>query len=60
MRHFQVFYLPRPWPLWMLKIPAGQRPLPVVPWIAVNLFLALLGAGAIGLSLRGTEDENHV
>jgi hypothetical protein len=59
MRHFQVLYLPRPWPLWMLKIPADQRPIPVAPWIAANVFLALLGAGAMGWSLSSAHDQER-
>lgn len=26
MRHYRVFWLPRPWPLWMRTVPPGQRP----------------------------------
>lgn len=44
MRHYSVFWLPRPWPLWMRYVPSPQRP--------VNLGVAvssLAGIGVIGL-----------
>jgi hypothetical protein len=29
MRHYRVFWLPRPWPLWMLDVAPEKRPIPV-------------------------------
>jgi hypothetical protein len=44
VRQFQVFYVPRPWPLWMGAVAAAQRPAAVAP-------LALLGAASLGAGL---------
>jgi len=49
MRSFPVFYLPRPWPLWMPHLPAGQRPVPPVPAAAL---LTLMGAAGVLLIRR--------
>jgi hypothetical protein len=46
MRRFQVFYLPRPWPLWMRSIPPHRRPVRLEPVV-----LGLLGAGLLGMAL---------
>ncbi len=43
-RQFQVFYLPRPWPLWMWTLDAAQRPVNVPVALA-----ALLAAGIAGV-----------
>ena len=47
MRHFQIFYLPRPWPLWMSSLPPTLRPIEPVPWLAGLLGLTALGTGLI-------------
>ena len=47
IRHFQIFYLPRPWPLWMSYLPPARRPIPVGPWLAGLLGLTALGTGLI-------------
>lgn len=46
MRSFAVFYLPRPWPLWMRGVPASSRPFS--PAAAGGLAAA---AGGLGLAL---------
>ncbi len=46
MRQFQVFYLPRPWPLWMRAIRADHRPVALGPTI-----LGLVAGGTVGLGL---------
>lgn len=57
MRGYRVFYLPRPWPLWMLREPADERPVPLLP--AVGLLVAVAAAGALatsrGLAAAGGE-----
>ncbi len=46
MRSFAVFYLPRPWPLWMERIPPPDRPFPLAPAAAL---VALVGAAGAAL-----------
>ena len=46
IRHFQVFFLPRPWPFWMLRIPAAICPINVSAWLT-----ALFGVTVLGLVL---------
>lgn len=51
MRAFRVFYLPRPWPLWMSRIEPARRPIAPGPATAAVAALGLVGAalGAAGL-----------
>jgi hypothetical protein len=49
MRHFRVFWLPRPWPLWMATIPETERPIALRTATSVLLALGLAGAVAIRL-----------
>jgi len=46
MRQFQVFYLPRPWPLWMRTVPPERRPVSLGPTV-----IGLLGVGFLGVGL---------
>ena len=48
MRHYSVFWLPRPWPLWMRHVPAEQRPIDL-RW-AVGVMAACAGAGLAAMS----------
>jgi hypothetical protein len=50
MRGFQVFYLPRPWPLWMRAIQPDRRP---VALGATVLGLVVVGVSGVGLIHRG-------
>jgi hypothetical protein len=43
MKAYPVFYLPRPWPLWMPSLPADSRPAPVAPTAGVLLLVGALG-----------------
>ena len=43
-RQFTVFYLPRPWPLWIYWLDAARRPIEPWPWLALSS--ASLAAGA--------------
>ena len=47
MRRYRVFWLPRPWPLWMRTIPKDERPIDLRMAAGVLLALALSGAVAI-------------
>jgi hypothetical protein len=33
MTQFKVFYLPKPWPLWMPWIPPESRPIKLQSWL---------------------------
>ena len=47
MRRYRVFWLPRPWPLWMRTIPEGQRPINLPLGGALLAAMALAGMLAI-------------
>ena len=53
MRQFQVFYLPRPWPLWMRSIPPDRRPVKLAPAVLGFSGVGLLGAALIYLGVNG-------
>jgi hypothetical protein len=55
MRHFQVFYVPRPWLLWMLALPPDRRPVNPLPVAVGTLGLGLLGAALVRSGLRAVE-----
>lgn len=46
MRAFIVFWVPRPWPLWLSDVPPEHRPVPLP-----ELVLALVALGGLGLGL---------
>jgi hypothetical protein len=46
MRQYRVFYVPKPWPLWMWDIPPDQRALNLPAWL-----VGVLGAGLLGFAL---------
>lgn len=56
---FQVFHLPRPWPLWMPRIDPSRYRLPVspVPLTLTLALLGLLGSLAIGRGLAGASRD---
>ena len=47
MLHFKVYYLPRPWPLWMSTVAPGLRPIHLQAWVTGLITLGLLGLGFI-------------
>lgn len=47
MRQYQVFYLPRPWPLWMRAVSYDRRPVALGPTVLGVLAVGLLGAALI-------------
>ena len=59
MRRYTVFWLPRPWPLWMRTISRDR--LPVNPELALGglLLAALLGGGAVIAGVRQCREEPH-
>lgn len=46
MRWFKVFYMPKPWPIWMPTIPPERRPINLEGWLG-----GALGTGLLGLAL---------
>lgn len=54
-RNFKIYFLPRPWPLWMSWLPSRLRPLNLGAWLLGTLSLACLGAGAIYRGLQVEE-----
>jgi hypothetical protein len=47
VRQFQVFYLPRPWPLWMASMDPASRPVDVASLTATCAVLMLFGTGLL-------------
>lgn len=48
MRHYQVFWLPRPWPLWMRHVPQG-RPVDMPSAMVAVGVMALAGLGCMSV-----------
>ena len=57
MRQFQVFYLPRPWPLWMRHVDKAHRPVNIDVWIIGLLIVGLSGVFCVYFGLRQTADK---
>jgi hypothetical protein len=52
IHEYKVFYLPRPWPLWMRYVDRTVLPISVGTWTAGLVVLAFFGAGLILVGLR--------
>lgn len=57
MRHYQVFWLPRPWPLWMATIQPAQRPIDLGAANMILLLTGLAGVWAIHAALPPRTEE---
>jgi hypothetical protein len=57
VKQFAVFYWPRPWPLWMARLPEHQQPFDPLPLALVLTTLGLVGAVLI---LRGWRRGGHL
>jgi hypothetical protein len=57
MRHYRVFWLLRPWPLWMRTIPPGNRPVNPNAGLWTLLAVAVCGGVTIQLSLKSGRDS---
>jgi hypothetical protein len=55
MRRYRVFWLPRPWPLWMSTIPQKERPIDLTAAATVLVALGLAGAVAVRSGLSADE-----
>lgn len=47
MRDFKIYYLPRPWPLWMTWVKPALRPINLQAWFRSLLAVALAGVALI-------------
>jgi hypothetical protein len=47
IRNYQIYFIPRPWPLWMSYLPPRLRPVNLDAWLVGLLSLAMLGTGFI-------------
>jgi hypothetical protein len=54
MRQFKIFYLPRPWPIWMWWVKPDLRPINLEAWLGGLLGVMLLG---VVLILRGLHSD---
>ena len=52
IRRYRVFYVPKPWPLWMWGIPPNQRALNLPAWLAGTLGVTLLGFALMHRGMR--------
>ena len=55
IRNYQIFFLPRPWPLWMFSLPGELRPIDMGRWLVGVFGVTLLGAG---LTYRGYRERS--
>jgi hypothetical protein len=55
MRQFRVFYLPRPWPLWMWTLPPERRPINLEAVLGGLLGSAVLGYAFITRGMQALE-----
>ena len=51
IRNYQIYFLPRPWPLWMSRVSPSILPINPRVWFAWTLAVALLGLSLIALGL---------
>jgi len=58
MQRFAVFYLPRPWPLWIGFVPAWQKPVSSVLMLGASLSVGCAGLLGLGLGLRRRLAQN--
>jgi hypothetical protein len=59
MRHFQIFYLPRPWWGWVSRILPEQRPVDPGPMSAVCAASLILGGILVFRALRATDSPTE-
>lgn len=52
IRNYKVFYLPRPWPLWMNWVTPGHRPINMKAWLYGLFVTALTGIAFISRGFR--------
>ena len=52
MRRYRVFWLPRPWPLWMSTVPHAEQPVSVPLGVSFVIVTGMAGAAALRYGLR--------
>src|SRR5262249_31422388 len=57
MRNFKIYFLPRPWPLWMPWINPALRPISLQAWIWSVVTVILVGSAFI---YRGLRKARHI
>jgi hypothetical protein len=57
IQNFKIYYLPRPWPLWMSWIKPGLRPINLLAWVTVLAGMAVIGLGLIYSGLQSGTTE---
>ena len=55
IRNFKVFFVPRPWPLWMSAVSPMPRPIDVAAWLQVLASMSFVGGALIYLGIRKGE-----
>jgi len=55
IRNYKIFFLPRPWPLWMCWLPPSLRAIDMRNWLLGLMSMALAGVGLIYRGLRPRE-----
>jgi len=58
VRSFKIFFLPRPWPLWMSWLPRSERPINMRSWLLGVLSMLLAGFGMMYRGLRKEERQS--
>ena len=53
IREYEVFYLPRPWPLWMRYLDRSALPIAAGAWTAAVALAAVLGLVLVCVGVRG-------
>lgn len=59
MRSFSVFYVPRPWPMWMARLPVSERPLPLARAGALAVLACTVGVALVVAALRPTRFDGR-
>lgn len=59
MKAYPVFQVPRPWPLWMSRLPANRRPVAIAPTASGLLAILALGMIYIRRSFREQDSAEN-
>jgi hypothetical protein len=59
IRNFKIYFLPRPWPLWMTYVPPPLRPVDLEAWLAGLLTIIACGAGFIHRGFQRKECQSQ-
>jgi len=55
IRNFKIFFLPRPWPLWMSSLSPASPPINVGAWVKGLLGMTVLGCGLVYRGFRSNK-----